>query len=266
MRAVAVQSLDWDEPLRTEDWLVLSVQPRQCQTFLHLDLEPLPKHVKRVRKAGKEACLVLACRSEPQNSPFRASLAAWIVQSGIPEQEPIEHKVPIIRPKTKQQLEEWNTYWPCQFTEVVPDTRIALSDSERTIFENQMMAVFATAKDQGDDTADAMVCFLFDPNRQIVVGKGISVGGGFDDHGVMQAIQNVAKCSQNPQQLFCTGYTAFCSREPCTMCCMALVHARIATVVFGENSALSGALAGPSMRLGAHPQLNHSFNVYRYTK
>ncbi|KAF8064479.1 TAD3 [Scenedesmus sp. PABB004] len=59
----------------------------------------------------------------------------------------------------------------------------------------------------------------------------------------------------------CTGYDAFLAAEPCTMCAMALVHSRVARVVYCRRDAARGALGGAS-RLHAARSLNHHYRVY----
>lgn len=59
----------------------------------------------------------------------------------------------------------------------------------------------------------------------------------------------------------CTGYDLYVTREPCVMCAMALVHARIQRVFYGAPSP-DGAL-GTRFRVHARPDLNHRFQVFR---
>ncbi|XP_058393615.1 probable inactive tRNA-specific adenosine deaminase-like protein 3 isoform X2 [Diceros bicornis minor] len=59
----------------------------------------------------------------------------------------------------------------------------------------------------------------------------------------------------------CTGYDLYVTREPCTMCAMALVHSRVRRVFYGAPSP-DGAL-GTRFRLHARPDLNHRFLVFR---
>ncbi len=62
----------------------------------------------------------------------------------------------------------------------------------------------------------------------------------------------------------CTGFDVFLVREPCIMCAMALVHARLARVVYCCRDAGFGALGGgPGERLHAQRSLNHHYLVYR---
>lgn len=58
----------------------------------------------------------------------------------------------------------------------------------------------------------------------------------------------------------CTGYYIYLIREPCLMCSMGLVHARINKVFFYKRHSM-GAL-GSKTKLHCVPSLNHHFEVY----
>lgn len=57
-----------------------------------------------------------------------------------------------------------------------------------------------------------------------------------------------------------TGATLYVTVEPCLMCVGALVHARVATVVYGAPEPKSGALVSAARALDL-PGLNHRFAV-----
>ncbi len=57
-----------------------------------------------------------------------------------------------------------------------------------------------------------------------------------------------------------TGATLYVTVEPCLMCVGAIVHARIATVVFGAAEPRSGAVTS-TVRGGELPGHNHRFEV-----
>lgn len=65
-------------------------------------------------------------------------------------------------------------------------------------------------------------------------------------------------------QYYATGVVAYCSHEPCIMCSMALLHNRVAAVVFpqGRENFEHGGLGG-RLSLHAQQQLNHRFHVLR---
>ena len=56
------------------------------------------------------------------------------------------------------------------------------------------------------------------------------------------------------------GSTLYVTLEPCAMCAMAMVHARVARVVFGANDPKTGA-AGSVFDLLADPRHNHRVEV-----
>ncbi len=56
------------------------------------------------------------------------------------------------------------------------------------------------------------------------------------------------------------GTTLYVTLEPCPMCMGALVHARIARLVYGAADPRTGA-AGSVLDLAAHPALNHRIEV-----
>ncbi|XP_069087552.1 probable inactive tRNA-specific adenosine deaminase-like protein 3 isoform X2 [Pleurodeles waltl] len=59
----------------------------------------------------------------------------------------------------------------------------------------------------------------------------------------------------------CTGFDLYVTREPCTMCAMALLHSRIQRVFYGTPSP-DGAL-GSKYRIHSRRDLNHHFDVFR---
>ncbi len=57
-----------------------------------------------------------------------------------------------------------------------------------------------------------------------------------------------------------TGSTLYVTVEPCLMCVGAMIHARVATVVYGAPEPRAGAL-GSSMAAHEAPGLNHRLQV-----
>ena len=56
------------------------------------------------------------------------------------------------------------------------------------------------------------------------------------------------------------GCQLYVTKEPCPMCAGAMVHVRLARVVFGCTSAKDGA-GGSLLNLLQHPQLNHRCEI-----
>ena len=69
-------------------------------------------------------------------------------------------------------------------------------------------------------------------------------------------IMALRAASEQLQNYRLPGCELFVTLEPCAMCAMAMMHARISRVVFGAADPKTGA-AGSVLDLFAQPQLNH---------
>lgn len=104
------------------------------------------------------------------------------------------------------------------------------------------------------------------PIGAVVVIGGAIVGRGFNHpigagdptaHAEIVAIRDAATRVGNYRL---AGATLCVTIEPCLMCVGAIVHARVATVVYGAAEPKSGALSS-TVRGGELPGLNHRFDV-----
>jgi tRNA(adenine34) deaminase len=103
------------------------------------------------------------------------------------------------------------------------------------------------------------------PVGAIVVLDGVVVGRGYNHpigasdptaHAEVLALREAGRATSNYRL---TGATLYVTVEPCLMCVGALVHARIATVVYGVADPKGGAvrsLLDPNLL-----PLNHRFDV-----
>ena len=93
-----------------------------------------------------------------------------------------------------------------------------------------------------------------------VVGEGWNRNIGEHDpsaHAEIVAMREAGRALRNHRLLGCTLYVTL---EPCAMCAMAMVHARIARVVYGASDPKTGA-AGSVFDLLADPRHNHRVDV-----
>jgi tRNA(adenine34) deaminase len=93
-----------------------------------------------------------------------------------------------------------------------------------------------------------------------VVGRGFNRPiGGIDPtaHAEIVALREAARALSNYRL---TGAELYVTVEPCLMCVGAMIHARIARVVFGAPEPKAGALVS-SARAHETPGLNHQLNV-----
>ncbi|MGE0482965.1 MAG: tRNA adenosine(34) deaminase TadA [Gammaproteobacteria bacterium] len=89
-----------------------------------------------------------------------------------------------------------------------------------------------------------------------VIGRGHNAGITTHDptaHAEIVALREAAGARGNYRL---SGATLYATLEPCPMCAGAIVHARIARVVYAAPDPRAGA-AGSVMDVLAHPALNH---------
>lgn len=100
------------------------------------------------------------------------------------------------------------------------------------------------------------------PVGAVLVREGQWVASGFNQpialhdpsaHAEMLALRAAGQALQNYRL---PGLELFVTLEPCAMCAMALLHARVSRVVFAARDPKTGA-AGSVLNLFAQPQLNH---------
>jgi len=100
------------------------------------------------------------------------------------------------------------------------------------------------------------------PVGAIVVKDGVVIARGYNQpigghdptaHAEIVALRGAAALLGNYRL---TGCELYVTLEPCVMCCGAMLHARLARVVFGASDPKTGA-GGSVLNLFAHQQLNH---------
>jgi tRNA(adenine34) deaminase len=100
------------------------------------------------------------------------------------------------------------------------------------------------------------------PVGAVVVANGAIAGRGFNQpigthdptaHAEIVALRDAARSVENYRL---TGATLYVTIEPCQMCVGAMIHARIARLVYGAREPKAGAIES-AMRAHEHPALNH---------
>ncbi len=104
------------------------------------------------------------------------------------------------------------------------------------------------------------------PIGAVVVLDGRIVGTGFNQpvasadptaHAEIVALREAARRLGNYRL---TGATLYVTVEPCLMCVGAMVHARVATLVYGARESKAGAVES-TQRAHEHAALNHRIAV-----
>ena len=105
------------------------------------------------------------------------------------------------------------------------------------------------------------------PVGAVLVMDGEVLGQGFNHpiaahdptaHAEIQALREAAQRAGNYRL---PGTTLYVTLEPCAMCAGAIMHARVARVVFGAADPKSGA-CGSVVDLFGEPRLNHHAQVH----
>lgn len=104
------------------------------------------------------------------------------------------------------------------------------------------------------------------PVGAVVVVDDAIVGEGYNQpiascdptaHAEIVAIRDAARRIGNYRL---TGATLYVTIEPCQMCVGAMVHARVARLVYGTREPKAGAIES-AMRAHEHPALNHRIDA-----
>lgn len=118
-------------------------------------------------------------------------------------------------------------------------------------FMAEALRLAHVAREQGEVPVGAIV--VFDAE---VIGEGYNQPIASLDptaHAEIVALRAAAKRLGNYRL---TGASLYVTIEPCQMCVGAMIHARIARVVYGTPEPRAGALES-AMRAHEHPSLNH---------
>ena len=90
----------------------------------------------------------------------------------------------------------------------------------------------------------------------VVIGTGFNCPISTNDPTAHAEIGALRAAAQQLGNYRLTGATLYVTIEPCQMCVGAMVHARIARVVYGTREPKAGAIES-AMRAHEHPSLNH---------
>jgi tRNA(adenine34) deaminase len=128
-----------------------------------------------------------------------------------------------------------------------------------TVTDNHWMRCALELAQQAQDQGEVPVGALVIMDKQII-GEGWNQPIGLHDpsaHAEIAALRNAARGQRNYRL---PGATLYVTLEPCVMCVGAIMHARIARVVYGATDPKSGAAGGRFSLLGSE-QFNHRVEI-----
>ena len=124
---------------------------------------------------------------------------------------------------------------------------------------SHMQAALALAREAATCDEIPVGAIVVDPHG-VIVGRGFNQPIGRRDptaHAEVAALRDAASEMNNYRLPGCTLYVTL---EPCVMCAGAMLHARIARVVFGAADPKTGA-AGSVINLFSEERLNHHTEI-----
>ena len=125
---------------------------------------------------------------------------------------------------------------------------MSLTDKD---FMAAALRLAAVARERGEVPVGAVVGL-----EGVIVGEGFNQPIGTSDptaHAEIMALRDAGRRLGNYRL---TGAGLYVTIEPCQMCVGAMIHARIARVVYGTREPKAGAIES-AMRAHEHPSLNH---------
>ena len=93
-----------------------------------------------------------------------------------------------------------------------------------------------------------------------IVGRGFNQPVSLNDPTAHAEIVALRQAGREIGNYRLPGSTMYVTIEPCQMCVGAMVHARVARVVYGTPEPKAGAIES-AMRAHEHPSLNHRLEV-----
>jgi tRNA(adenine34) deaminase len=126
------------------------------------------------------------------------------------------------------------------------------SDSE---YMHLALAEAAKAESLNEVPVGAIVVF---DNK--IIGRGFNQPISAHDATAHAEIMAMREASRTLKNYRLSGATMYCTMEPCMMCAGAMIHARIARLVFGTVDPKAGS-AGSIYNVLTDPRLNHRVDV-----
>jgi tRNA(adenine34) deaminase len=122
-------------------------------------------------------------------------------------------------------------------------------------FMRRALALAAAGREAGEVPVGAVVVL-----DDAVIGEGFNQPIGSHDPTAHGEIVAMRAAGQRIGNYRLAGATLYVTIEPCQMCVGAMIHARIARLVYGAPEPKAGAIES-AMKAHEHPSLNHRMEV-----
>ena len=168
-------------------------------------------------------------------------------------------QVPAYPVLTTKQYQEANGIWPMRVTTPLVDAEAGVDE----VTLKEFCAKFDSLLRRTQKPGVMGACLMESPDGSIAA-TGVHSKGDLLEckHCVFDACYQVGKVSE----YLATDFRVYCIGEPCIMCSMALLHSRVAEVVYlaSEEQSQRGFLGlGTTVSIHCEKKLNHKFRVFK---
>lgn len=229
-------------------------------------------HLKRIQPIqGK--LRVLLCSEILFN---RDELLSILRNKGLNFDNPSTISVPTHCPGTKDLAQSWSkSYWPLVWKgnpndQILNDTKLSIAEVKEHLQEIQELSSdnfksgLPIATSIVDPKTNEVLAIVRDQRHIHPL-----------HHSIMNSIELVSQKEKRRRiqsgdketNYLCYGYHVYTSHEPCSMCAMALIHSRVARLIYLRPSTGTGALkpsSGEGYTIQNHKLLNSSFEVWEW--
>ncbi|KAK9447104.1 cytidine deaminase-like protein [Limtongia smithiae] len=190
---------------------------------------------------------------------------------------------------TKEQSQEWsNRTWPIMWRGNPNLVQTKLPEDEQELLNIQITKLVSLANQAHIEGELPIATIIFNPETRALVASAIDnriSSGNILAHSIMTCVANVATdelrrremqatssgspSSEEPaqQSYLCHNLHVITTHEPCAMCSMALVHSRIARLVYIKPMSGTGGIdrhSGAGYGIHWNKQLNWRFEAWRW--
>lgn len=250
------------------------VVPRLASSIMEFLSRTLPLcdmalgHLKRIRRDSERLLVLVGDRDSYDRAMQRGNLFE------LPDSAEFEVEVPVAAARTREQYERGNQHWP--MTRAVATDRSPTRERISKLVSNHAASALESVHSpNGLPLCATAGAVLVSPDGKPTASAADERSANLHnlhplDHAPMLCIEANARRHRQSRkrrdvddEYLCTGFDLVTSHEPCVMCAMALVHARIRSVAFAHPDPIHGGL-GSTVAVHTLRSINHRYRAFRF--
>ncbi|SSD59005.1 related to tRNA-specific adenosine deaminase subunit TAD3 [Saccharomycodes ludwigii] len=275
------------KPLNFIKCLLIQIKSTDTPKFLKFikeycsaDILSRMPHIKRIKKINKQDLLLLLCSLDflPNILEFEEFLSKKNLHLAYNKprndcNSTLEYiDIPEIYPPSKDICSCWSEiYWPMTWRGNPNDQILNDMEYNMTEIKNNLQLICEKSNMKFKEEEEAKVSSKALPVVTLFVNKktGEAILSTDErhksrpiDHSIMCGIRDV--CAQLSEDGYlCLDYEVYTTHEPCSMCCMALIHSRISRLFYLKDMPKTGCLKN-NYHMHSIKPLNSSYHVFQW--